>query len=714
MFRLELANEFAGDCGTATYTWDITTSKWSLTTGCEPSYCVSTPPEDPEPFTPNGITEDVQCTIGGSFYTLGYNEVVQACRSQRVPLHLVEGCNLIRINEFAEESAKVLVDYSTIIALQAIGFDKLIGQLVITNSEQTTFTSGFGPHTTFRKRERFSPVGVTRLFGNIYVLHLEGPWYWLSKCPAPNKIFNKTRHTSKDNDQWYFEKTTKEGVPYTAKQIMEELYQHFIDTYTNEDIVGTDDINLYFEGLVVESNTFDYYISNFNAGKKTVWEALKELVILFRSGMYVDDNKNLVVSTYSDTNYTINPLTVITGNSQITDFDRPAKVEVHYEHHGYQHYNHESDFPIDCQNAMAIYTWNDEESKWELTVPCNAVYSWDDTDSDAIITISEDIFCTSEEPTEAGTTPDEEQNVPCKPDTEVYPTPVKQSVKDGYFEFDYPVLRICAPYVRQWEPNQVDVDSTITQLVTLLGKLIDAPKEVITAVKDFPIAFDRPLIATVGCQNDYLEFEVTTAPDLKQYYCLPFEGYEKDPIRELWLYKKDSSIQSSTDLDEPEVTIYYPGDRSVVRKTGVTLSNPTNAEIPSGEFAYCFQSGDKFYPIAGGSGGCDHIEFKIISVEGNEAEVEVTGIPCNCSEVEGMDEYGMLTVEDTLGCLFSDEPAEDLVDRKGFAVRIKPVEDGTPNDEDCKWAVISLCCPPTGVDEGGGGGGNGDPPGEPG
>jgi hypothetical protein len=701
MFRLELANEFAGDCGTATYTWDDSSSRWDRTSSCEPSYCDSNPPEDPG--ASQGVTEDVQCTIGGSFYTLGYNEVVQACRSQRVPLHLVEGCNLIRMNEFAEESAKVLVDYSTVVAFQAIGFDKLVGQITITNSEETVFASGFGSHTTFRKRERFSPVGITRLFGNIYVIHLEGPWYWLNKCPAPNKIFNKTRHTSKDNDQWYFEKTTKEvttGVyaPYTAKQIMEELYQHFIDTYTDEDIVGADDTNLYFEGLQVESSTFDYYISNFNTGKKTVWGALKELVTLFRAGMYVDNNKNLVVSAYSNTPYTINSSTVITGRSQIADFDRPAKIEVRHEHHGYQHYNHESDYPFSCQDASATYTWNATDSEWVLTIPC-------------------DDLCDSEEPSGAGTTPDEEQTTDCEADTEIYPTPTKGPVEDGYTQISYPVLRICAPYVRQWEPNQADVSSTVGQLVTLLGKIIDAPKEVVTAVKDFPVQFDRPLIATVGCQNDYLEFEVTTAPDLHQYYCIPFEGYEKDPIRELWLYKKESEAPSEEEEEEenePEVTIYYPGDSSVVRKTGVTLSNPTNAEIPSGEFAYCFQSGDKFYPIAGGSGGCDHIEFKIISVEGNEAEVEVTGIPCNCSEVEGMDENGMLTVEDTLGCLFSDEPAEDLVDRKGFAVRIKPVEDGTPNDEDCKWAVISLCCPPTGVDEGGGGGGNGDPPGEPG
>jgi hypothetical protein len=685
MFQLRVQGDFAADCGVATYIWDASSSSWDLDEGCSANYCESTPPDFNG--TSNGQVEEVQCTVGKTFYTLGYNQVLQACRSQRVPLHLVDSCNTIRVNEFAEESAKVLVDSTTINSLQAIGFDSLIGQISIVNSDQTNFASGFGAHTTFRVRERFSPVGITRLFGNIFVLHLEGPWYWLNKCPAPNKIYNKTRHTSKDNQQWYFEDTLKEieaspgsYVPYTIKQILEELYEHFETTYTNEDIVGTDDTNLYFDGIDVESSTFDYYISNFNTGKKTVWQAIKELVTLIRAGMYVDNDKKLVVSVYSISPYLINPQTVLTGRNQIQDFDRPAKIEVKYEHHGYQHYNHESDFPFECEESNATYKWNSTDSEWELTVPCSD-------------------FCDSEEPTASGTTPDEEQQTPCEADTGIYPTPYKNKTKDGATLIRYPVLRICAPYVREWEPNQSDVNSVISQIVNHLGKIIDAPKEVVTAVQDFPVQFDRPLIALVSCQNDYLEYEVATAPELHQYYCMDFEGYEKVPIRELWLYRKDSNAQNSSDLDEPEVTIYYPGKSSEVRKTNVTLSNPTNEVIPSGTLAYCFQSGNKFYPIGGGGGGgCDHIEFKIVSVEGNEADVEVTGIPCNCDEVEGMDEYGMLRVEDTLGCLFNDEPAEDLVDRKGFAVRIKPVEDGVPDDEDCKWAVVSLCCPPTGVE----------------
>lgn len=73
------------------------------------------------------------------------------------------------------------------------------------------------------------------------------------------------------------------------------------------------------------------------------------------------------------------------------------------------------------------------------------------------------------------------------------------------------------------------------------------------------------------------------------------------------------------------------------------------------------------------------IRFKITSGHGSSVLATVQGSGC------GQSASGTVTVYDALGCFFN-ESAAALVDRKGYAIRMK-------SGDDCIYECISLCCP---------------------
>jgi hypothetical protein len=85
------------------------------------------------------------------------------------------------------------------------------------------------------------------------------------------------------------------------------------------------------------------------------------------------------------------------------------------------------------------------------------------------------------------------------------------------------------------------------------------------------------------------------------------------------------------------------------------------------------------------------------------ATCRVTFGSCNGS-VAGADEYGMIRVYDQLmRCLFN-EPAGDLIGRRGHAARFRPTEDeateldepveyGYALERPCRYQALGLCCP---------------------
>jgi hypothetical protein len=73
------------------------------------------------------------------------------------------------------------------------------------------------------------------------------------------------------------------------------------------------------------------------------------------------------------------------------------------------------------------------------------------------------------------------------------------------------------------------------------------------------------------------------------------------------------------------------------------------------------------------------IRFAITSGSGSSVFATVQGTGC------GYSDEGTVTVYDAVGCFF-DESASELVGRQGYAVQMK-------SGEDCRYEVISLCCP---------------------
>lgn len=73
------------------------------------------------------------------------------------------------------------------------------------------------------------------------------------------------------------------------------------------------------------------------------------------------------------------------------------------------------------------------------------------------------------------------------------------------------------------------------------------------------------------------------------------------------------------------------------------------------------------------------IRFKITSGHGSSVLATVQGSGC------GQSASGTVTIYDALGCFFN-ESAAALVERKGYAVRMK-------SGDDCIYECISLCCP---------------------
>lgn len=85
------------------------------------------------------------------------------------------------------------------------------------------------------------------------------------------------------------------------------------------------------------------------------------------------------------------------------------------------------------------------------------------------------------------------------------------------------------------------------------------------------------------------------------------------------------------------------------------------------------------------------VRFSIESADASvgTADVLVEAASCGLRSVPDIDDYGMLTVYDALGCLL-DEEEYDLIGRKGYAARMRSLD--ATNDE-CRWEIISLCCP---------------------
>ncbi len=81
------------------------------------------------------------------------------------------------------------------------------------------------------------------------------------------------------------------------------------------------------------------------------------------------------------------------------------------------------------------------------------------------------------------------------------------------------------------------------------------------------------------------------------------------------------------------------------------------------------------------------VRFVVEEVDGDTAEVTISRRPCGVSKVDGETDYGTLTVYDALGCML-DEDVDDLIDRAGYATRLDDEYSG-----DCRWEIISLCCP---------------------
>jgi hypothetical protein len=466
-----------------------------------------------------------------SLPTLSYSEVVEACRQQNIPLDLLAGCSQLSVNEFGEETAKVLLNGPELAALDAIGFDDLKGRVSLVNSTVTTFSSGgFNAYNTFRVRSLLSPIAVTRLVGSIFIVELAGPWYWFDKCPSKNTypeesspgsrepisggVYNKTRHTTTDADFWYYEDTTKTSTaPYTAKEIVEDLFSHATGIFNNTFPT--------LSGVTVVGNSLDHAISNFYVGNKSVWQAIKEIVKLFRAGMYVNASGNLVITPYLTTANTFNGSATLTSRLSANELDYPSKVTVRYENYEYQHFNFESDIITGSQIT-------------------NYPLPYADTDTTVI---------------------------------------------GG----GYPNQLITAPYVRNLPGLGTTTNALITSILQNLLDFYVSPSEILTSVNDFPILYNRPLRAVLSMQKGYLEFDVRTQIDADQYHELPFHHYEKELIRELWVYK---------DSEGSGVDIYYPHNNNILRKTGVTLENALDAGESEDEFNYCLQIGERYYAIS--------------------------------------------------------------------------------------------------------------------
>ena len=87
------------------------------------------------------------------------------------------------------------------------------------------------------------------------------------------------------------------------------------------------------------------------------------------------------------------------------------------------------------------------------------------------------------------------------------------------------------------------------------------------------------------------------------------------------------------------------------------------------------------------------IRFTIESIDSaaGTAEVTVDGWSCRGTEPT----TPTVTVYDALGCLLNEDPASDLIGRKGYATRMHAESDpAEPDVELCRWEITALCCPP--------------------
>lgn len=84
------------------------------------------------------------------------------------------------------------------------------------------------------------------------------------------------------------------------------------------------------------------------------------------------------------------------------------------------------------------------------------------------------------------------------------------------------------------------------------------------------------------------------------------------------------------------------------------------------------------------------IRFRITSVTtqsdaSTDGEAEATVLNTSCGSTENDD---TVTLHDPLRCILDEAPT-DLVDREGFAARMKD-----PDSDGCRYEIIALCCPP--------------------
>jgi hypothetical protein len=189
---------------------------------------------------------------------------------------------------------------------------------------------------------------------------LEGPWYWLDKCPAPKKIYNKRKHLPKltPSDTSYFFHTpytnrsyvetlidTSGDSPdpeyrvYFVDDIVKELFEHYQDNCVRsereeeeddeeeeeeeeeeegdeDDSTGEEEaptFNPTFSGVVtkkiepyrsVKTDTgFVFqsaasFLVDFDVSGKSIWQCYKAICLTFRGGMYVNQNHELVFDNY--------------------------------------------------------------------------------------------------------------------------------------------------------------------------------------------------------------------------------------------------------------------------------------------------------------------------------------------------------------------------------------------------------------------------------
>jgi hypothetical protein len=602
------------------------------------------------------------------FPTLSYPAVVRMCQAQGIPLDLVEDCNKLTVNEFAEESAKVLVDYTFIQFLESIGTENLRGTISIVNSDVDTFSDpAFNPHNTFRVRAKFSPISYTNLCGSVYVVRLEGPWYWLDKCPAPQKVYNKRRHFPAEVDaassnivyrrysRKHYEETIKdisESSPdpeyriYYIEEIIEELFDHYQqhceaepsteDPEESDSVDQSEDkaptFNPTFTKTVTkkldfgksllystDSDSFSEqqlrygFLVDFDTSGKSVWQCYKAICKALRGGMYVSSNYELVFDNYQGEIITgvgsvfnnfplrLNPTAQIVSRSVVKDKEYPEVISAKYISTRFRTQSGESDSFLheSFVTDKSIYTDIEDIYHYPTTyetvnyVPYssspatgNEVYGHRGVHSWTVSSVWS--------PQEQGDKTTFAKVVITVPYTQK-PFLYENSAATGVSTVQLPSI----PFVS---------DGITGSAVANYSVLLLSPKEVLVSVYDFPVYYDRPMLVSVHCQKDYVEFIADTRVDEGQYTLVDCEEEKKELVREVWYFRKISSAGGAG----VGVDIFYPHDKSKKRATinldefspfGESRAQKQDSENTSENFnvqpseGYCIQVGNTFFEI---------------------------------------------------------------------------------------------------------------------